>query len=567
VSASASISHNIPAVFSLITENIISDPFPLVYPESLVWSSDAGKREIKAILVNMKKILAVSEGSREEVINGLDSLSYTLLQSEFFTANINSILNYAVGLLGYDISIDYQDINWASDSGRNEFRKLAKVLIAVYQEGISEDFLSNLTDGTADTNGDGIIDNKDENVIEDIAERISDSRLIRQNLSAIILKIWENANIGMSLVLPKNPDEWTKAEIEAILRTAKTGYQYRNDFFQLLKLFDTIDSVFSSKVVTDTLAGFLYDSNETEILGISCPLIINIPRGSEELHDHDSQIGEIHKLYHSLSLIFRNAHDFSDLRPENLYLLTDGTADTNGDGIIDEYDSDEITEILESRILADSLISLIADYNNKTVYIDQYLSLKPVIRYQKYDVQWYGKKGELRKLLKAFKTIFPDGNVFSKESFDLNIFKNITTGSKNPADDDLSAILESAIVRDSIIGFLKSLDRSQMFETTLIVNVRDGDWLDTEKGEPGELRRLFRGINIIIRNVDLNHTVFSKDIILGLTDGSKDTNGDGFIDHNDSNDLQDISQSKIISDCVIQMFYEMMKDKYGTNSN
>lgn len=567
VSASVFFSNNLPTVFSFVTESLIPEPFPLVYPDNLVWNSDAGKRELKAILVNMKKIFEIAEGTGEEMIAGLDSLSYTLFQSELLTANLNSALNYAVGLLGYDITLDFQGIDWRSSSGKNEFRKLVKAFVAVYQVGISEEFLSDLTDGTADTNGDGIVDGKDGNAIKDISETFSDSRLIRQNLSVIIHKLWENTEMELSLVLPENPDDWTKTEIEAVLKTAKIAYQYRNDFFQLLKLSDRLDSVFASKIVTDTITGILYDSPDFNILGISCPLIINIPRGSGELRDHDRQIGEIHKLYHSFCLIFKSAQNFSDLRPEDLYLLTDGSADTNGDGIIDDTDSDEITEILESRIIADTLISLIADYNQQTIAIDQNILLQPVIRYQKYDVQWYGKNGELRKLITAFKTVFPDGSVFSDDNFDLNIFKNISTGTEDPADDDLSVILESVVIRDTVIGFLKSLNRKRLFETTLIVNVRDSDWLDSEKGEPGELRRLIRGINIILRNVDLNHTVFSKDIILGLTDGSTDTNGDGVVDQNDSNDLQNISQSRIISDCVIQMFYEMMKEKYGTSSN
>jgi hypothetical protein len=58
---------------------------------------------------------------------------------------------------------------------------------------------------------------------------------------------------------------------------------------------------------------------------------------------------------------------------------------------------------------------------------------------------------------------------------------------------------------------------------------------------------------------DIFNLSFDQELISSISDGTVDTNGDGYVDENDDNDLRDILRSKIVSDTIIFLAIDILK--------
>lgn len=168
-------------------------------------------------------------------------------------------------------------------------------------------------------------------------------------------------------------------------------------------------------------------------------------------------------------------------------------------------------------------------------------------------------KEELRNFLFALKRLSEKKQNFGMKNFDLNIIHFLTTGNEGEESNDLSLILKSKILTDTIISKIKDLEKNRNTgEGIFIINVRDEDWIDDSSDRPGELRNFVRGIQIIYRklNIDLNNPAIHREKLKEISAGTEDTNGDGVIDDNDDNELREIIKSKILADTIIFLLYE-----------
>ena len=168
--------------------------------------------------------------------------------------------------------------------------------------------------------------------------------------------------------------------------------------------------------------------------------------------------------------------------------------------------------------------------------------------------------GELRKFVYGLKLLIEKNND-SFTSLDANIIRKITTGFKDEASDDLSIILSSQILSDSIKhNILKLKQNPNTQEGFLIIDIYEEDWLDGPSPyyRPGEIRNLIRALQLLFPDGDIFNLSFDQELISSISDGTVDTNGDGYLDENDDNDLRDILRSKIVSDTIIFLAIDIL---------
>jgi hypothetical protein len=207
----------------------------------------------------------------------------------------------------------------------------------------------------------------------------------------------------------------------------------------------------------------------------------------------------------------------------------------------------EMETVLKSNLLSRSLVNYICELPQTIDFLKVDLTNS--------DEKWYPKaedEGELRRLLRGLKLLAAKGDF---TTFDINIICEITTGYRDEATDELSVILASQVLYDSLLYNIKKLRRNpNTGEGFLIIDIYDEDWLDSPPPyrRPGEIRNLVRGLQLLFpEGIDLANFTIDQERINNLSDGTVDTNGDNIIDDADDNDLREILRSKIISDTII----------------
>src|SRR5690606_16313192 len=126
--------------------------------------------------------------------------------------------------------------------------------------------------------------------------------------------------------------------------------------------------------------------------------------------------------------------------------------------------------------------------------------------------------------------------------------------------EDINLILESRLIEEAAIHLLYDISKDD--EIPLVVNLKVDDprWYKNNIND-GELRQLLYAVLIIFRDVeDLENIKLTPELILSISDGTMDTNGDGVVDENDENELKEIMESKILSDTIIKFIYDYYKD-------
>ena len=543
ISSSHLLSENIKAILYVFLQGFnFPKDFILDVPPSVNWYGYEGKKEISN-LFNKINELNIQLSNEQELVTNLETLSFIIYDSKILVYNINNILKFLNNrYISESFQLFIDDFDWESDEGRYELQAFVKAVGLLIKSNLFySPIVSNLSD--------------DEILI--LAHALSSSKIIKQNLSSMITIIMLKIRLDYQIKVFDDYEMWTESEISSLLKAMKTIEKLPkipDDLF-LLSL-DEINEMLDSRLITETL--------KDEIIKLSYKtsdfnIIINYEEDDPRWYDNGEDDGEIKKLFKALNIIFAGSSSFPDIDPNILFSLTDGTVDTNGDNIIDEEDKDEIKEILNSQIISDSFIKYIYEFGKQ----------KPngepgdlVVRLELNDINWYGENGELRRFIQAVKIILADSKNITNVNINPNILKSISTGQVNEENDDLSIILRSDIATETIIRRIKGLERIELSNNTnFVIDIEDEDWRDSPSGKPGELRNLIRAIQIIFGpDDDLNNPEINPTFILELSDGSKDTNGDGVVDGNDSNDLGKILKSKIISDSIIRVMIEKMKN-------
>lgn len=206
---------------------------------------------------------------------------------------------------------------------------------------------------------------------------------------------------------------------------------------------------------------------------------------------------------------------------------------------------DELCDIFENSII-------IRDYFHEILetLINKYNPTDYKIYIKKIDYNTPDGRMEYSKLIDIFRML-----VQKRVLDDPTVLLKLTK-------EEIDYILTSSVIEEACINLLIDLGKAD--DNPLVVTIPNGheDWYPSSRGE-GELRYFINAIKIIFKNVErIEDIEFTPELILKISDGTIDTNGDGVVDEFDENELYEIMKSKIISDTIIKFIYDYFKDHY-----
>jgi len=567
ISSSTLLSSNINGVLDiLLTEVKLPDTLNIVIPDDIVWTGETGKTELKALFTASAKLVELGLGNDDFGTSltkeKIDELSDAISESEVLMSNVGQIIEYILSDQSFTGGLVFtiREIDWTTEAGKTEFKAILSAASTVIEAGLMDnpDFTT-FSDGTVDTNSDGLIDENDDNLIGDLAFNLSSSIIIKDNLSNLIDQIVTDAAMDFEVQTFTNPEDWTEVELDSLLRSVKIISSKTNlpeDLFTLTD--DELDTLLLSILITNSIVNKIeeFTAVDGELYNI---LIIDNVVTWEDTYDVDNNRtdGELRKLFESSSILLGDNPDFTNtdtlIDLNRVLNLSDGTVDTNSDGLIDENDDDQLGEVLSSVVLKDSMVKVLIDLGEDKT--DEFGTITEeavlTVNLAQDDQRW---QDEIKSFIVAIKIILGDTIDLNNINIDINILKELSTGDTDPEDDQVKDILESIIMTDTIIDQIIDLD------TTLVVNLDSTDprWRDGEDTD-GEIRNIIRAVQIIFDDEldDLNSPNIDPNIVLELTDGTVDTNGDTIVNDQDSDELGEVLKSIIISDTIIKEIIEL----------
>jgi len=210
------------------------------------------------------------------------------------------------------------------------------------------------------------LDQEIESNLEEIKFILETSYVIKQNLNKFLhafLSYYNETNYEIYLIdIDYNSEEGNiefKKLIDRFCFLIENKLIFNPTlFFSLTK--DEIDYLLDAKVLEEALINLLIDIGKES----SNPLVVNIPKGHEDWYISHRGKGELRYFLYALRIIFKDIDSFENISfTKDLILkINDGTIDTNGDGVIDEKDENELYEIMQSKIISDTIIKFLYDY-------------------------------------------------------------------------------------------------------------------------------------------------------------------------------------------------------------
>jgi hypothetical protein len=263
-----------------------------------------------------------------------------------------------------------------------------------------------------------------------------------------------------------------------LLRAAKIIVSKESLPEDLFSLTDSeLDIIFGSQLITKTIIQTIKDYTAE---GGDLENILIITNVTDEMwYDREDEDGELRKLFASARIIIGDNPDFDD--PDLVSLNT-----------ILDLEEEEIEEMLSSIILRDSIANKLIEYIADTPLVVN-LTLE--------DEGW---EDEIKALINAIKILLGDDADLDTFDLDPNVILDLTTGDTGESSDDLSDILASQIITDTIIATIRDLgEPTEGGEVSLIVSLDADDprWFDQEE-EPGEIRILVRAIKLLLDEED-----------------------------------------------------------------
>lgn len=279
----------------------------------------------------------------------IEVLIDAILTSNLLRNNLNTIFKLYLKevKLEIDINLDIpEELKSNNEEGKDELRKLLR-LFQILNYGINQENF--------------------EKHLDEICEIIRNSSVIKTNFYKIIEWGLEKYNPTEYKVHVEKIDFYSpegEEEIEKLLTIFRLLVNKKiidGDISGILKLSkEEIDIILSSKILEEAAIHLLYDLGQDKDI----PIVVNFKPGSSEWYKSSAGDGELRYLIYAIRIIFKDVESVDDIdfTPELILSIDDGTIDTNGDGVIDEHDENELYEIMKSKIISDSIIKFIYDY-------------------------------------------------------------------------------------------------------------------------------------------------------------------------------------------------------------
>lgn len=489
ISSSHLLADNINGVLDIIlTEANL--PFAIEIPDSFTWYGETGKTELKSLLGSAGQLfeLGIAENTFIDNLNSenINELADIMGDSVILMYNMNNLLNFAIDESGISdtVTIIIREIDWTSTEGKAEFKNILGSVALIFEAKLLDNpNFATLSDGTVDTNMDGIINEQDDNIIKDLANKLSSSIIIKDNLSNIINQVVSTQIPELELETFSDPNEWTERELDSIFRATKiiiTKENIPEDLFVLPE--NEIDTILTSKLISQI---FVKTIEKEAAIGGSLHGVLIIDRADGLWYDtYTGEIrvdGELRKLIKSAQLLLGDMPNFDD--PSNII---------NINGILNLADED-LTELTSSIVLRDSISQQLIDLGTDKFVGGVLTEAVIVVDIPQFDPNW---ETEIPKFIKAIKVIVGETVDLDNLSVDVNSIINLTDGTINPEDDEIKEMLASKIISDTIIEKIVELGDTG---GSLVVNLLENDprWYDTST-EDGEVRKLIKTLKLLL---------------------------------------------------------------------
>ena len=433
-----------------------------------------------------------------------DELAEGICGSRLVVDNINAVADYAIKTFVPNLTFDFSCINWETE-GEAELKKLFNVVSAALKHGnkITSDFYS-LTETELDE------------ICDALAENISSSKLLQNNMNNILDFVSNLEGFKeLGLVLEKL-DNWNEEELRKIFEAVKVVVKVmapseegeeKNLLVEILSLEqEDIDKFLDSEFILKTLIHNLIEMSK-EGGPLYEIIIVNLDIDSPEWYDvYEGDVrvkdGELRTVLTNAVKLINGIEDFEDT-DALIEKVVKNIADLSNN--FGEED-DEVGDLLSSIIITDTLIYYLENLDTKlSEELAEIIVVSDNIVWKDTDTE----KGELRKILAAFKDVLidEDGNVIVKDlqEGDSNKIISVVAGLD---DNKFDTILDSKIILDTIVKFIEDFsEESEESSFTIFLKdkVRDDAYWRSE------LKSVIKGLKLIVIDEDGNFIELGND--------------------------------------------------------
>ncbi|MFA6722832.1 MAG: hypothetical protein WCS50_05825, partial [Bacilli bacterium] len=454
-------------------------------------------------LIRVAKLMLTEDSTEvdaDKILNLADDDVDVILESLVMKATIKNELYNVENLV---IDEEHPDFYWDDcyvngDRVDGELRKLLKAApLLIENEQANVDKLLDLGDGSADVNGDGIVDEKDDQIAILTASRIIVDTAVKElkTMTAAGGELYE------VLYLPADdeveyhgPDGEMRRFIIAIKHVAAANTEPGQgisdiDQISIASLTDaaTRDDIVASKIIATTIIVNIEIEAAKE--GSAIALAPELDRNNPDSYDPKAWDAELPKFLDAIA-VFTGDSDINDISfgAEEFLNISD----------------EDIDKIVDSRVISYSVIKKLEDEHNSPDSLitipDQY---GPAPAEATNEALWY-EGGELRRTLRALRELgindyedkFPLQAVFAEAKGEVP-----------------EVILASEIVENTIVKRIETEADGGSLDGVLIYpeDWDPADWY----GPEGELRKFLVGIEVIVGTEDFESATFEVDRFLG----------------------------------------------------
>ena len=433
-----------------------------------------------------------------------DELAEGICGSSLIVDNINTVAEYAVSTFLPNVTLDFSCVNWETE-GEEELKKFFNIAAEVLKYGnkITKDFYS-LTESELDE------------ICDVLAKNISSSKLLQNNMNNIIDIVSGIEGFKeLGLVLEKL-DNWTEEELRKIFEAVKVVVKVmapgedgkeKNLLVEILSLTqEDIDKFLDSEFIVKTLVHNLVEMSK-EGGALYEVIIVNLDVNSPEWYDVYSggnrvKDGELRIILTNAIKLIDGIDNFEDTDALIEKVVKNIANLSNNFG----EEDDEVGDLLSSVIICDTLIYYLENLDTKlSEELAEIIIVSDGIVWKDTNTE----KGELRKILAAFKDVLidEDGNVIIKDlqNGDSNKIIGLVAGLD---DSKFDTILDSKIILDTIVNFIEKYNESSedsSFTIFLKDKVRDDNYWRTE------LKSVIKGLKLILIDEDGNFIELGND--------------------------------------------------------
>ncbi|MDD3999954.1 MAG: hypothetical protein PHX62_03565 [Bacilli bacterium] len=351
------VSLNTQIIIDYLLNRFWKEDVELVY-EIESWETEAGRIEFFKILevyqIFVETSLLYTRSLKEISDEDLLNLSLALSESETFSLNTNLILDFIVSEYKLPFPLRYEEADgYNADDYYQSLRAIKLIEI-----GGEENFFSLTVNEFEEIMTSKIIYNSFKGFLYDLSvEYIIDDEVIRPFFQ-VNLEVddpsWpeemKNLFRGLKIIIEKNEGSDLKLDLNIIKNISTSSPAGEDD----------LSVIFKSKILVDSLIYNIkaLERNPNTKEGV---LIIDIYE-EDWLDKSSSRPGELRNFINGIQLLFiETGIDLNDpiIHYDRLLAISDGSDDTNGDGIINEEDENILGEIIRSKIIADTIIFLL----------------------------------------------------------------------------------------------------------------------------------------------------------------------------------------------------------------